>query len=138
MSAPLRSWPSWALLTFDLIDSGRSARGLQPVSMGLTYDATVNPLPRYVVRVVDPQAGRLEANVIVDVESLASTYSDAERLANDVDDIFMGYPLSTSSGGRVVLVDRIDVLSSPAELDIEGESKIRRFLATYQLAVRRA
>ena len=138
MSAPLRRWPSWLLLVFDLIDSGRAERDLSPVSMGATYDASVNPLPRYVVRVVDPQAGRLEANVIVDIEALASTYKEAERLAFDVDDIFMGYPLSTSSGGRVVLVDRIEVLSSPAELNLEGESKIRRFLATYQLTVRRA
>lgn len=140
MSAPLNRWPSWPLLMFDLIDTGRaSAWPLKPaVPVGMTYDATVNPLPRYVVRVVDPQAGRLEARVIVDVESLAATYADAEELANEVDEILMGYPLSVSSDGRVVLVDRVDVLSSPAELDLEGESKIRRFLATYQLTVRRS
>lgn len=140
MSVPAlwKRWPSWTLLTFDIIDSGRAKRGWEPVSMGTTYDASVNPLPRYIVRVVDPQAGRLEANVVVDIEALAKSYGDAERLANDVDEILMGYPLSTSSGGRVVLVDRVEVLSSPAELDLEGESQIRRFLATYQLTVRRA
>lgn len=138
MSAPLNRWPSWPLLIFDLIDTRRQAADLEPVSMGMTYDASVNPLPRYIVRVVDPGAGRLEANVVVDIETIASTYVKAEDLANDVDEILMGYPLSVSSGGRVVLVDRVDVLSSPAELDLEGESKIRRFLATYQLTVRRS
>lgn len=138
MSAPLNRWPSWPLLIFDLIDTRRQAADLEPVSMGMTYDASVNSLPRYIVRVVDPGAGRLEANVVVDIETIASTYVKAEGLANDVDEILMGYPLSVSSGGRVVLVDRVDVLSSPAELDLEGESKIRRFLATYQLTVRRS
>lgn len=107
------------------------------VPSGMTFDATVDPMPRYIIRVVDPQASRLTAEPVVDIETVASTYAEAERLAFDADDTLMGYPLSTSSGGRVVLVDRVEVLSSPAETRLEGESKIRRFLATYQLVVRR-
>lgn len=130
-------WPSWVTLTFDLIKSGRAAAGLPRVPASLTYDAGTDPLPRYRVSTLPSTHDRLEALPIVEIETLATTFAEAERLATDIDDILMGYPLSTSSGGRVVLVDRVDVISSPAEISLEGESKIRRFLATYQLTVRR-
>lgn len=137
MSTPVRSWPSFSGLGMDLLDQGREQAGLPAVPVGLDYDASVDQLPRYLVSVVDPQAGRLEAGVIMDVESLATTFREAENLAFEADDIMMGYPLSISSGGRVVLVDRVGVVASPAVLNMEGETKIRRFLATYQLVVRR-
>lgn len=137
MSAPLRRWPSWPSLGMDLLDNGRQQRGMPAVPSRLSYVASVDPLPCYVVSVLEAPASRLLAEPIIEVETLAERFSQAEELAYDADEIFMGYPLSTSSGGRVVLVDRVDAVSSPVELDLEGESKIRRFLATYRLTVRR-
>lgn len=137
MSAPLRRWPSWALLAMDLIDNERAARGLPVVPTGLTYDETVDSIPRYVVTVIDSYSTQLEAAFMIDVEAIAPTYTEAESLAYDVDDIFMGYPLSTVSGGRVVLVDKVEVVSSPVEIDLGEDTSTRRFLATYQLVVRR-
>lgn len=133
----MNRWPSFTALFMDLIEGGRAAGGWPSVPVGITFDASVDEMPRYIVSVVDPQAGRLEALPVVDIEVVARTYSEAERLAFDVDEILMGYPLSTSSDGRVVLVDRVDAIASPAELSLEGESKIRRFLATYQASIRR-
>ena len=137
MSAPLRRWPSWALLAMDLIDNERVARGLPVVPTGLTYDETVDPIPRYAVSVVESWSDRLEAITTIDIETLGKSYTEAERLAYDVDDILMGYPLSTVSDGRVVLVDKVEVVSSPVEIDLGEDTSTRRFLATYQLVVRR-
>ena len=137
MSAPLRRWPSWALLAMDLIDNERAARDLPVVPTGLTYDETIDSIPRYTVTVIDSWSDRLEAAVTIDIDTLGKSYTEAERLAYDVDDIFMGYPLSTVSGGRVVLVDKVEVVSSPVEIDLGEETSTRRFLATYQLVVRR-
>lgn len=137
MSAPLRRWPSWALLAMDLIDNERAARGLDPIPSALTFDETVDSIPRYVVTVLESWSDRLEAITTIDVEAIAPKYTEAERLAYDVDDIFMGYPLSTVSDGRVVLVDKVEVVSSPVEIDLGEDTSTRRFLATYQLVVRR-
>lgn len=137
MSAPLRRWPSWALLAMDLIDNERAARDLPVVPTGLTYDETIDSIPRYIVTVIDSYSTQLEAAFMIDVEVIAPTYTGAESLAYDVDDIFMGYPLSTVSGGRVVLVDKVEVVSSPVEIDLGEDTSTRRFLATYQLVVRR-
>lgn len=137
MSAPLRRWPSWALLAMDLIDNERAARGLDPIPSALTFDETVDSIPRYVVTVLESWSDRLEAITTIDIETLGESYTEAERLAYDVDDIFMGYPLSTVSDGRVVLVDKVEVVSSPVEIDLGEDTSTRRFLATYQLVVRR-
>ena len=137
MSAPLRRWPSWALLAMDLIDNERAARGLDPIPSALTFDETVDSIPRYVVTVLESWSDRLEAITTIDIETLGESYTEAERLAYDVDDIFMGHPLSTVSDGRVVLVDKVEVVSSPVEIDLGEDTSTRRFLATYQLVVRR-
>lgn len=137
MSAPLRRWPSWALLAMDLIDNERAARDLPVVPTGLTYDKKVDSVPRYLISVLESWSDRLEAITTIDIETLGKSYTEAERLAYDVDDIFMGYPLSTVSDGRVVLVDKVEVVSSPVEIDLGEDTSTRRFLATYQLVVRR-
>lgn len=137
MSAPLRRWPRWAALMMDVIDQGRARNGLPAVPVGMSYNATKDPLPRYIVGVVDGAADKLDADVLIAIDTIAETYTEAERLAYDVDDILMGYPLSASSDGRVVLLDVVEVVDIPVEVDLDEDTSTRRFLATYQLSIRR-
>lgn len=121
----------------DLIDDHRGRAGLPQVPVGTTYDSGRDSLPRYIISVLPSEADRLEASPIFTVETLDRTYADAERLAYDVDDILMSYPLSTSSGGRVVLVDEVATIELPVEMSLESDTSTRRFLATYQARIRR-
>ena len=47
MSAPLRRWPSWALLAMDLIDNERAARDLPVVPTSMTFDEVVTAGPAW-------------------------------------------------------------------------------------------
>ena len=91
MSAPLRRWPSWALLAMDLIDNERAARDLPVVPTSLAFDETVDSVPRYLITVLESWSDRLEAVTTIDIDTLGRSYTEAERLAYDVDDIFMVY-----------------------------------------------
>lgn len=72
-----------------------------------------------------------------DLETFAATYAVASDLARRIEAKLIGYPFSVSSGGRTVLVDRVEVLSPAVEVEWQQDSTIRRFQGTYQFSIRR-
>lgn len=130
----MRPWPDFADVVMDLLTERWDGT---PPGMGTRFDESRASLPYLRVNTVPGYADRLEAWPNIDISAFAATYREASDLAFDVEALLMGYPLSVSSGGRVVLVDKVEVISSPTELDVGESSSIRRFLGTYQLRIRR-
>ncbi len=80
---------------------------------------------------------RLNLRPTFDLEVFASTYAKASDLARLIETRLVGYPFRVSSGGRSVLVDRVEVLSPTVEVEWQQDSTIRRFQGTYQFSIRR-
>lgn len=80
---------------------------------------------------------RLNLRPTFDLEVFASTYAKASLLARTIETRLVGYPFRVSSGGRSVLVDRVEVLSPTVEVEWQQDSTIRRFQGTYQFSIRR-
>lgn len=133
----MRRLPSWPDLAMDLIAALRERGGLDVVASTTDFDPALDPAPIYQVSIVDAPGTRLESYPVVEVEAVAGSSGSAETLALELDQVLMGYPFSVASGDRVVLVDAIDVISSPVEITLEEDHPLHRFLATYQLTVRR-
>lgn len=80
---------------------------------------------------------RLNLRPTFDLEVFASTYAKASELARTIEARLIGYPFRVSSGGRSVLVDRVEVLTPTVEVEWQQDSTIRRFQGTYQFSIRR-
>ena len=140
--AALKPYPSAVTFMMDWLESNFAA--LAPTSEGVRVSTDLPspgvPLLPYVqVFAVSGTRDRRNAYPVIDVSVFGSSYVGAETLAEQIDAALLGYPLTVSSGGRSVLVDRVDVVSNPVELPWDTESTARRFRfqATYQLSLRR-
>lgn len=80
---------------------------------------------------------RFGGDVMVDLSIFAATYRKARDLARSVEDRLVGYPFRVSSGGRSVLVDKVEIASPTVEVPWQEDSDIRRFQGTYRLSIRR-
>lgn len=80
---------------------------------------------------------RLNLRPTFDLEVFAPTYAKASEIARTIETRLVGYPFRVSSGGRSVLVDRVEVLTPTSEVEWQQDSTIRRFQGTYQFSIRR-
>lgn len=80
---------------------------------------------------------RLNLRPTFDLEVFATTYAKASQIARTIETRLVGYPFRVSSGGRSVLVDRVEVLTPASEVEWQQDSTIRRFQGTYQFSIRR-
>jgi hypothetical protein len=94
-------------------------------------------LPFVIVNHWGGDAGRFDSNPIIDVSYLSTRYATSRDGARLIEARLLGYPLRVSSGGRSVLVDRVEVVSPTVEIEWAKDSDIRRFQGTYQLSIRR-
>lgn len=109
------------------------------VVVGPTYDEDqATPGQTYVAVTMLPGAGdRLNARPIYDVSVFSPRYATSERIALKLDKGLMGYPFRVGSDENVAVVDSVNAVTYPAEVEWSGDSTIRRFLATYELVFRR-
>ena len=128
----LQTWPSWADLGIELVLARHPS-----LKVRTRYHATTDPLPFCRVSVVDAGASQLNAYPTIDFEWIGKTYKGPEMLAREFDSWLMEYPRSVTSDGRVVLLDAVESISAPVELDLDEEAPPYRFLSTYQLSIRR-
>jgi hypothetical protein len=80
---------------------------------------------------------RMNLYPTVDLHFFGETFAKARDLARASEARLIGYPFRVSSGGRSVLVDRVEVLSPAVEVEWQQDSTIRRFQGTYQFSIRR-
>lgn len=84
------------------------------------------------------ESDRLNLYPIYDIAVFSPSLRRSEEVACRIIDAgLMGYPVRVSSSGRPVIVDSVNVVASPAEIEWEGNSAIRRYVGTYQLVIRR-
>jgi hypothetical protein len=88
------------------------------------------------VRVVKTPGGRRSATYdysLVNVDTLAATYADAQRLAEQIDAALIERPAFIAAN---VVVKHTESIVAPVELPWD-DSNLRRFLGTYLFGVRR-
>lgn len=94
-------------------------------------------LPFVLVNHWGGDADRFGQNPDVDISVFAGRYPAARDLARLIEARLVGYPFRVSSGGRSVLVDKVEVPSPSVEVEWQADSTIRRFQGTYSLSIRR-
>lgn len=94
-------------------------------------------LPFVMVNHWDGDVDLFSTRPIVDLAVFASAYVTARDIARLLERRLLGYPFRVSSGGRSVLVDRVEVATPTVEVPWQQDSPIRKFQGTYQLSIRR-
>lgn len=85
---------------------------------------------------VGGSSDRLEQYPVMDISLFGRRWKATEQMAFRVEGALLGYPHRVSSGERVVLIDRVEVSSSPSELPWNAEADVTRFNMTVQLVLR--
>lgn len=84
---------------------------------------------------VDGGADRFGQDPILDISVFHRRWLSAEQMAFHIERALMGYPLRVSSGGRSVVIDRVEITSAAHELPWDpGDAT--RFNMTVQLVLR--
>lgn len=127
MSAAWRRFPDVQLLLLDTLEpfvgAGRAAIN--------TPHNLADVMPFIRVRKGGGASDRLTDLARVDVDVFTATYAASEELAERIRQHLVGPP------PPVMLLDRVEVVVSPQELEWGDPQIIRRFGATYRLATRR-
>lgn len=132
--------PAWVLLDFALEYFGPDAGGkVTQANRGTKVPATglSTRLPFIHAFHWDGDSDRFGTRPIVDLSTFAGTYSESRLTALGIETKLLGYPFRVNSGGRSVLVDRVEAVSPAVEVEWQQDSSIRRFQGTYQLSLRR-
>ena len=90
-------------------------------------------LPALQLYSYDGDATQVDGTATFDVHSFAKGYAAASLLARTVDARLMGYPHRVGS----VILDRVETVSIPTEVEYVSDNSIRRFAATYTVSFRR-
>lgn len=107
------------------------------VSTDLPAVGLVGHLPFVLVNNWGGDTDRFGQVADVDYSVFADRYPAARDLARLIEARALGYPFRVSSGGRSVLVDKVEVASPAVEVEWLKDSTIRRFQGTLSLSIRR-
>ena len=118
---------------------GLEVPGLAPanVSTDLPSTGLLGHLPFVLVSHWGGDTDRFGQVADVDYSVFADRYPKARDLARLIEARALGYPFRVSSGGRSVLVDKVEVPSPAVEIEWQKDSTIRRFQGTLSLSIRR-
>lgn len=107
------------------------------VSTDLPATGLIGKLPFVLVNHWGGDTDRFGQAADVDFSVFADRYTKARDIARLIEARALGYPFRVSSGGRSVLVDKVEVPSPAVEIEWLKDSTIRRFQGTLSLSIRR-
>jgi hypothetical protein len=107
------------------------------VSTDLPATDLVGNLPFVLVHHWSGDTDLFTSNPILDLSVFGASYRKARDMARLIEDRLLGYPFRVSTGGRSVLVDKVEATSPTVEIPWQDDSTVRRFQGTYQISSRR-
>mgnify|MGYP003297331600 CR=1 FL=1 len=107
------------------------------VSIDLPETSLMDRLPYVLVGHWGGESDRFGMRPDVDLSVFDNRYPKARDLARLIEARLLGYPFRVSSGGRSVLVDKVEAPVPTVEVEWQKDSTIRRFQGTYSLSIRR-
>jgi hypothetical protein len=95
-----------------------------------------DPLPAAQLYTFDGDATQIDGYAVFDAHFFATKFAQASLMARTFDRNIMRYPHRVE-GAPAVLLDVVETISIPTEVEWVGDNSARRFKATYSVSFRR-